>query len=62
MKVFTHTNDLNGQRCYIEKEVLRQELIDVGVTPSSNELIVVNEDGSKSHLFPWEVTELREQK
>jgi hypothetical protein len=46
---YTHTNDLNGKQCYIIRTVLTSN-------PLANYIEVVNEDGTKEHLFPWEVT------
>ena len=56
---FTHTNDLTGKPCRIVKEdISRQDLIDMGVTPSSTMTLIRNEDGTLEHIFPWELTEI----
>lgn len=53
---YNRKNDLNGMRCRVIVEKERDDLIRLGVTPSSSQILVENEDGSKELLFPWEVT------
>lgn len=56
---FTHTKNLNGQKCRIIREQDRGDLIAAGVTFASKEVLIENEDGTKEIVFPWEITEIR---
>lgn len=51
-------NDLTGKPCQVIEIKARTDL-PKGITPSSEVVIVKNEDGTMEQVFPWELSPIR---